>query len=300
MVLKIIAIVALIAVGLWLIAPQTIRSDAETSSGVGAIAGGFPPSLSFLTTIGAAMVPVLFAYGGWQTASFVSGEIREPRKNLPRALIIGVTGVVLLYLAVNFVCVRVLGVSGLANTTTPASDVMRLALGPAGARAIAAGIAISTLGFLSQGMLTAPRVYFAMAEDGLFFKSVGKLHPKTHVPILAIALQGLLAIAITLWGKYEQILNYVVSVDFIFFGATALCIFVFRRRKKATNTQAADGARRIASIPGHPVTTALSVAICWLVVINTVYRYPGNTLIGLAILLAGIPAFFFWRWRNAK
>ena len=147
-------------------------------------------------------------------------------------------------------------------------------------------------------MLTAPRVYFAMADDGIFFKSVGKLHPKTRVPILAIILQGLLAIAITLWGRYEQILNYVVSVDFIFFGATALCIFVFRRRKKAADGQATDGVRR--SIPGHPVTTALFVVICWLVVINTVYRYPGNTLIGLAILLAGIPAFFFWRWRNAK
>jgi basic amino acid/polyamine antiporter, APA family len=250
----------------------------------------------FLTTIGAAMVPVLFAYGGWQTASFVAGEIREPQKNLPRALIIGVTGVVLLYLLVNFVCVRVLGVSGLANTETPATDVMRLALGATGARLIAAGIAISTLGFLSQGMLTAPRVYFAMAEDGLFFKSVGRLHPKTHVPVLAIVIQGLLAIVIALSGRYEQILNYVVSVDFIFFGATALCTFMFRRKPIA----AALGRRRIMSVPGHPVTTALFVAVCWLVVINTVYRYPQNTLIGLFILLAGIPAFFFWRWRNNK
>ena len=294
MVLKIFAIVALIVFGLWLIAPETVRSN---DGGIGAVAGSFPPTFSFLTTIGAAMVPVLFAFGGWQTASFVSGEIREPQKNLPRALIIGVSGVVALYLAVNFVCIRALGVSGLANTKTPASDVMRLALGSAGARAIAAGIAISTLGFLSQGMLTAPRVYFAMADDGLFFKSVGKLHAKTRVPILAIMLQGVLAIAIALWGRYEQILNYVVSVDFIFFGATALCIFVFRRRRKASNSAAENSVGRI---PGHPVSTALFVAVCWLVVINTVYRYPGNTLIGLGILLAGIPAFFFWRWRNAK
>jgi APA family basic amino acid/polyamine antiporter len=246
------------------------------------------------------MVPVLFAYGGWQTASFVSGEIREPRKNLPRALLIGVTGVVVLYLAVNLVCVMVLGVSGLANTTTPASDVMRLAFGPAGGRAIAAGIAISTLGFLSQGMLTAPRVYFAMAEDGLFFKSVGKVNPKTHVPMLAIALQGALAIFIALWGRYEQILNYVVSVDFIFFGATALCIFIFRHRRRRLTNPADDADGRTVNVPGHPITTAIFIAICWLVVINTVYRYPENTLIGLAILLAGVPAFFFWRWRNAK
>lgn len=300
MVLKIIAIVALIVCGLYLILRELgFFSEAHTG-GIGAVAGGFGvPSFGFLSSIGAAMVPVLFAYGGWQTASFVSGEIREPRKNLPRALLIGVTGVVVLYLAVNFVCVYVLGVSGLANTTTPASDVMRLALGSAGARAIAAGIAISTLGFLSQGMLTAPRVYFAMAEDGLFFSSVGKLNPKTQVPMLAIALQGALAIVITMWGRYEQILNYVVSVDFIFFGATALCIFVFRRRRK-TETTPAEADRRITNVPGHPITTAVFIAICWLVVINTVYRYPGNTLIGLAILLAGVPAFFFWRWRSLK
>ena len=320
MVLKIVAIVALIGCGLYLIVPHTGPSASE---GISSGAGGFafsvsPPSFSFLTTLGGAMVPVLFAYGGWQTATFVSGEIREPRKNLPRALIIGVTGVVVLYLAVNFVCVRVLGVSGLANTTTPASDVMRLALGPTGARLIAAGIAISTLGFLSQGMLTAPRVYFAMAEDGLFFKSVGRLHPKTHVPILAIVIQGLLAIVIALSGRYEQILDYVVSVDFIFFGATALCIFVFRRRAVAQplgmasattaspqalpngRATAPNDVRRITSVPGHPLTTALFVAVCWLVVINTVYHHPRNTLIGLALLLAGIPAFFFWRWRNTK
>jgi APA family basic amino acid/polyamine antiporter len=292
MVLKIIAILALILCGLFLAWPQS--ASAVAPAGV----LDRPVSFNLLTAIGAAMVPVLFAYGGWQTASFVSGEIREPRKNLPRALIIGVVGVVIFYLAVNFVCVRVLGVSGLANTTTPASDVMRLALGPAGARAIAAGIAISTLGFLSQGMLTAPRVYFAMAEDGLFFKTVGRLHPKTQVPIMAIVIQGLLAIVIALSGRYEQILNYVVSVDFIFFGVTATCIFVFRRRK--TDLQAAGSTRRIATVPGHPVTTALFVAVCWLVVINTIYRYPENTLIGLAILLAGIPVFFFWRWRNTK
>ena len=301
MVLKIVAIVALIVCGLFVMAPETGKPASEIGGGIGAVAGGFGlSSFSYLTVIGAAMVPVLFAYGGWQTASFVAGEIREPRKNLPRALIMGVSGVVVLYLAVNFVCVGVLGVSGLANTGTPASDVMRLALGPAGARAIATGIAISTLGFLSQGMLTAPRVYFAMAEDGLFFKSVGKLHPKTQVPILAIVIQGFFAILIALSGRYEQILNYVVSVDFIFFGATALCIFVFRRRMNASDARAPDSARRIATVPGHPVTTAIFVVVCWLVVINTVYRYPANTLIGLAILLAGIPAFFFWRWRNSR
>lgn len=321
MVLKIVAIIALIVCGLYLILPSSVT--AERAVTMGASGGGSHTDSvfaynafsllttigAFLTTIGAAMVPVLFAYGGWQTASFVAGEIREPRRNLPRALIIGVSGVVVLYLAVNFICVSVLGASGLAATRTPATDVMRLALGPTGARLIAAGIAISTLGFLSQGMLTAPRVYFAMAEDRLFFKSVGRLHPQTQVPILAIVLQGVLAIVIALSGRYDQILNYVVSVDFIFFGATALCIFVFRRStskteiagRRSDDTPGVPGhVRGVTTVPGHPVTTGVFVVVCWLVVINTVYRYPGDTLIGIAILLAGIPAFFFWRWRNSK
>ncbi len=278
MVLKIVAILALIVCGLLLATPQP----------QGPVNATPPMSLDFLTAIGAAMVPVLFSYGGWQTASFVAGEIREPQRNLPRALLIGVIGVVILYLLVNVACLYVLGPEGLAKTTTPASDVMRVALGPVGAKLIAAGIAISTLGFLSQGMLTAPRVYFAMADDGLFFKSVARVHSQTHVPIVAIALQGLLAIVIAFWGRYEEILSYVVSVDFIFFGLTALCLFRLRRRDKTTGFR----------VPGHPFTTVLFVAICWIVVVNTIYRYPENTLIGLGILLAGIPAYLFWKWRN--
>ena len=280
MVLKIAAILALIACGLLLAAPQ----PQETVQPQPAI------SLDFLTAVGAAMVPVLFSYGGWQTATFVAGEIREPRRNLPRALLIGVIGVVVLYLLVNIACLYVLNPNGLALTTTPASDVMKLALGPMGAKLIAAGIAISTLGFLSQSMLTAPRVYFAMAKDRLFFKRVARVHSRTHVPIVAIALQGLLAILIALWGHYEEILSYVVSVDFIFFGLTALCIFRLRQRDGKTHS----GIR----VPGHPVTTALFVAVCWIVVLNTIYRYPGNTLIGVGILLAGIPTYLFWKWKN--
>ena len=160
---------------------------------------------------------------------------------------IGVAGVIVLYLSVNLVCIRVLGVAGLAATMVPASSVMRAALGERGAALIAIGIAISTLGFLAQGMLTAPRVYFAMAEDGLFFRSVSWVSPRTRVPVVAIALQGGLAALIALSGRYEQILNYVVSVDFIFFGLTATCLFVFRRNpvkvklaktKSATESQA--------------------------------------------------------------
>src|SRR5690242_11460444 len=256
-----------------------------------------PMSLGLLSSFGTAMIPVLFAYGGWQTANFISGEVVEPRKNLPRGLLIGVAGVIALYVSVSFVCVRALGASGLAETRTPASAVMQLALGRPGVTLIALGIAISTLGFLSQSILTAPRVYFAMAADGLFFRAVAYVHPRTRVPVLAIVLQSLWTVIIALSGRYEQILNYVVSMDFLFFGLTATCIFAFRARDSRSSHLSSGNAYRV---PGHPYTTAIFVITCWVVVINTIYRYPANSLVGMAILLAGIPVYFLWRARNIR
>jgi len=288
MALKILAIATLIGAGLALGAgPHEAAAAPATAAS----------PFEWLTAVGAAMVPVLFAYGGWQTASFVAGEVRDPRRNLPLGLVIGVTGVIVLYTGVSLVCLKALGAEGLARTPAPASATMRAAFGEGGVRFIAAGIAISTLGFLSQGMLTAPRVYFAMAEDGLFFKSVGWLHPRTRVPVVAIALQGVLAMIIAMSGGYDQILNYVVSVDFIAFGLTGVCVFVFRRRAAAAGEDAPDRFQ----IPGHPFTTLFFIGACWLVVLNTIYKYPTNSLVGLGILLAGLPAYVFWRgWRKSK
>jgi basic amino acid/polyamine antiporter, APA family len=283
MILKLIAIAALVIFGL------TVRGAAPNTP----LRSTTPSAPSFwnaLTAFGAALIPVQFAYGGWQTSCFVAGEVREPKKNLPRGLLFGVLGVIAVYLSVNFVCVHALGPTGLAATKTPASAVMKLALGETGARIIAVGIAISTIGFLSQSMLTAPRVYFAMAEDGLFFSSLAKLNG-ARVPAFAIALQGLLAIGITLSGRYEQILNYVVSVDVIFFALTAATIFISRRRNKIDNKPAFK-------IPGHPFTTLFFIAACMGVAFSTFYRYPHNSAIGLGIMLSGIPVYLFWRNRQ--
>ena len=167
---------------------------------------------------------------------------------------------------------------------------MRAALGERGAQWIAFGIAISTLGFLSQGILTAPRVYYAMARDGLFFKSVGWLSPRTGVPVVAIVLQGVTATVIALSGRYEQILNYVISVDFISFGLTAASLFVFRRRVE-------DSSEKLYLAPGHPYTTGLFVLVCAAIVITTVATFPANSAIGLFILLAGFPVYLYWSRR---
>jgi APA family basic amino acid/polyamine antiporter len=249
-----------------------------------------------LTSFGTAMVPVLFAYGGWQTANFVAAEVKEPRKNLPRGLLLGVLGVVVLYVSVNWVCLRALGPQGLAATSTPASAVMRMALGQTGATFIAAAVAISTLGFLSQSILTGPRVYFAMAADGLFFRAIAWLHPRTHVPLIAIVAQSVWTMVIAISGRYEQILNYVISMDFLFFGLTATTLFVFRRREARGQVNGSRGYR----VPGHPVTTVAFVATCWWIVAITVYRYPQNSLIGVALLLAGVPVYWFWARKAAS
>jgi APA family basic amino acid/polyamine antiporter len=255
---------------------------------------GQPVSLRLLKIIGSAMVPIAFAYGGWQTASFVAGEMRDARRDLSRGLLIGVGGVVVLYLAVNLVCLRVLGSAGLDATTTPASDVMRATLGARGAQWIAAGIAISTLGFLSQSMLTAPRVYYAMARDGLFFASVGKLSQHTRAPVVAIILQGVAAIVIACSGRYGEILNFEVTVDFIFFAMTAASLFILRRRQIGSDTVTYR-------VPGHPFTTILFVLSCVGIVGSAIVASPPNSAIALGIMLAGLPVYCYWsRFKRAR
>src|SRR5437763_1558313 len=244
-------------------------SDRRPRGGVAALIGAglflgnaAAPAETTQTSVvgfGAALIPVLFAYGGWHTSCFIAGEMRDTRRDLPRALVAGVSGVVALYTLVALACLRTLGSADLARTGVPALEVMTRTLGHRGALAISAGIAVSTLGFLSQSILTAPRVYFAMAEDGVFFHSVASVHPRTRVPVVAVALQGLLTIVIALSGTFEVIVNYVVSIDFVFFALTAVCVFVFRRR----------GVRGPFAMPGHPVTTAAFILVCAAVVAST-------------------------------
>jgi APA family basic amino acid/polyamine antiporter len=283
MLLKIAAIAALVALGMAL-GGGSLKSEPLL---------GQPVSFGLLKGIGAAMVPIAFAYGGWQTATFVAGEMRDARRDLSRGLLMGVAGVVALYLAVNIVCLRVLGPAGLDATDTPASNVMRVGLGERGAQWIAAAIAISTLGFLSQSMLTAPRVYYAMARDGLFFRSVGKLSWRSRAPVVAIVLQGIAAIVIACSGTYGEILNFAITVDFIFFGMTAASLFVLRSRQVGAATA-------VYRAPGHPFTTILFVLSCAGIVGSAIVAAPGNSAIALCIMLSALPVYYWWsRFKRA-
>jgi basic amino acid/polyamine antiporter, APA family len=294
MILKLGAIAVLVVLGLTLASPAANSTTAVVHTST--------TTWQALIAFGAALIPTQFAYGGWQTACFVAGEVREPRKNLPRGLLLGVLAVIVVYLSVNYVCVHVLGADALSQTKTPATAVMRLALGDKGARFIAAGIAISTIGFLSQSMLTAPRVYFAMAEDRLFFRQMASLN-RARVPAFAIALQGGLAIVIALVAsKYEQILNYVVSVDVIFFALSAACVFVFRKRSRTSGTLP-DGRvseSDVFRIPLHPFTTLFFIAACAVITFSLLYKFPLNSGISFGIMLLGVPAYFIWAQRGSS
>jgi basic amino acid/polyamine antiporter, APA family len=286
MVLKIAAIAALVGAGLFLVrAPKSMLHPVLDR----------PLNFDLLTALGAAMVPVLFSYGGWQTTNFIAGEIRDARRNLGRALLIGVAAVVVLYVSVNVVCLRALGVTALAATHTPASAAMQIVAGERGARLIALGIAVSTVGFLSQSVLTGPRVYFAMAEDGLFFRSVATLTRRTQVPAVAIVLQSVWTVVIALSGKYEQILNFQAPIDFTFFGLSAMCLFVLRRRDR-TRPGTHSGFR----VPGHPYTTIVFILSCWLTVANALWKYPRNSSIGFVIILIGLPVYALWQRRRPR
>ncbi len=284
-VLKLTALVTLILVGLFA-APGAERS--ATPVQVAPEATGL---FVHVSAVGVALIPVLFSYGGWQQTNYVAEEIVAPERTLPRALILGVTGVVAVYVLANLVYVRQLGVVGLADSLAPAADVMSRTLGAHGRTFISAGIAASTFGFLNLVILVTPRVYQAMARDGLFLHGVARLHPKFHTPTAAITFQAAWAVVLTLSGTYGQLLDYVVFGDWIFFGLCGVCVFVFRRREKPSG--------RFRS-PGYPLVPALFVAAAIYVVVSSVISNPLNAAIGSGLIALGVPAYWFWRSRTVR
>jgi APA family basic amino acid/polyamine antiporter len=244
---------------------------------------------NLLSDLGIALIPVLFAYNGAIVASFMGGETKAPARSLPFGLWSGMLVVVVLFVAANAGFVRALGTDGLAATATPVSDVLRLATGPFGERLAALAVVLVTLGFISNRMLTAPRLYYAMAKDGLFFPQAAWVEPRTRVPVIAIGVQGLVAIAIALSGSYERVLNYVVSTAYVFAGLFALAIFVLRARDRR-----AGAATPVFRVPGHPVSTVVVIAVSWAVALDTYVRYPADGLFGLAILASAVPVYLIW------
>jgi APA family basic amino acid/polyamine antiporter len=246
-----------------------------------------------VVAMGAALVPVLFSFGGWQQTNAVAEELRDPARTLPRALILGVLIVAATYLLVNLAYLRALGVAGLAASSAPAADTMYVYLGPAGRTLIACGIVASTIGFLGMVILMSARVYQAMAADGLFFQRMAALHPKTRTPVVALVAQGAVALALLLTGTYGQLLDYVVFADWIFFGSTAATLFVLRTRDARRGVDARVHA------PGHPYTTLLFIAAAIYVVVGSIISNPGNAARGAGLLALGVPVYLYWNARRS-
>jgi len=241
-------------------------------------------------TFGVALIPILFAYGGWQNANYVAEEMRDPRRDLPKSLLIGTMVVVAVYLLANVAYVRTLGLDGLAATETPAAEAAGRWFGSLGERLIAGAIAISTFGFLNLAILAPTRVYFAMARDGAFVPALAKLHPRFQTPAAAIVLQSIWAIALTLTGTYGDLLNTVVFADWIFFGLTVTGLIILRQRTPDT-----DGFRT----PGYPLLPAAFVCVALVVVYSVISTDPWRSAAGAALLLLGVPVYYFFRQRSA-
>jgi APA family basic amino acid/polyamine antiporter len=271
--LKLLAVAVLVACGLFLtgVGGHAVLAADPTRAG-----SGF---------MGAAL-PVLFAYSGFTYLNNLAGEVREPQRTLPRALLLGMLLVIAAYALVNIAYLATLGHAGLAASTAPAADVMRRVFGTLGAKVIAAGIAISTLGFCNITLVAGARVLQVMGADGLFFRSVARLHPRHRTPNVALLLLSGWAVVLVLSGSYGQLLDYATFGDWLACAVGVATLFWYRRH---------DRAAPAFRVPGYPLLPLLFVGVVGWVVIETMRDNPHNAGIGLLIIAVGVPVYYLWR-----
>ncbi len=270
--LKVLAVVAIVVVGLALSGASVPVTAATGATGHG--------------NFGSALLPVLFAYSGWFYVNNIAGEIRDPRRNIPRALAFGMLGCVACYLLANLAYLAVLGHAGLAQSTAPAAEIMQRAFGERGATLIALGIAISTAGYCNIAILGGARVFQVMGADRVFFRAAARIHPRFHSP--HVALFGLAAWAAVLagTGSYGQLLDYATIGDWIGSAMVVATLFHYRRH---------DADPGVYRAPGHPWLPLAFIAAVLYVIAATAIAQPRETLVGLLIIATGVPVFFAWR-----
>ena len=243
------------------------------------------PARAGVGFIGAAL-PVLFAYSGFTYLNNLAGEVREPQRTLPRALTLGMLLVIGAYVLVNVAYLAVLGQAGLAASHAPAADVMQRVFGSFGARLIALGVAISTLGFCNITLVAGARVLQVMGEDGLFFRAVSRLHPRWRTPNTALMLLAGWSIVLALSGSYGQLLDYATFGDWLACAVGVGTLFWYRRH---------DAGATSFRVPGYPWLPLLFIGVVAWVVVTTMREHPRNAGIGVLIMLAGVPVYFLWR-----
>jgi len=280
--LKLIGIAALVIVGLCMGNPELMSSRISETG----VSGGI------VTAFGLALIGVLWSYGGWQHASFVAGEAKDATRTVPRAMIIGSLVVAITYLLTNLAYLFLLPVDQIAASGSVAADAIRTVL-PYGGTLIAIIIAISTFGTAGIYTLSAPRIYYAMADDGLFFRQLARVHPRFRTPVNAIVVQSIWAIMLLLfWGTFEDVITYVVFMDWIFFALAGACVFIFRFTRKET--------ARPYKTMGYPITPVIFIGISIFFVINTLVNRPLHAWAGLIFAFIGILVFYYFKRSATK
>jgi basic amino acid/polyamine antiporter, APA family len=284
--LKVAALAVLIGAGFLVAAHPTWLEEVRPAAAA---------TPSTFVAFGAALVPILFAYGGWQNANYVAEEIEDPARNLPLSLVAGTVAVIAIYVTANLAYVRALGLTGLAGTTTPAADVARRMFGAPGDVFVSAAIAISTFGFLNLAILAPTRVYYAMAADGVFVPALARVHPRFQTPGAAIIVQSVWSCLLALSGTYDRLLNYVVFADWIFFGLTVATVLVFRRALPLDRRPP-----QAFRAPGYPFVQVLFCGAAAAVVLSVVRADPVSAARGAVLIALGIPVYYWYAAVQSK
>jgi APA family basic amino acid/polyamine antiporter len=280
--LKVGVMVVIVILGYVLVAgvPAGVKSLPVASGG------------GFVASFGLALVAALWAYEGWNTCTFAAGEVKRPERNLPLALILGTVGVIVLYLGLNLMYYRVLTLPEVAQSPRVAADAAVRIFGRTGAYLVSIVIIISTLGSINGSVLAAPRVYYAMAQDGLFFRWCAAVHPRYHTPHRALLLQGAWAILLVAMGTYEELFTYVVFAAWVFYALAGLAVIILRRKRPEL--------ARPYRVFGYPwVPIAFVLASTWFLV-NTLLEKPVEAGLGVLMVAVGIPAYYLWKRKGRK
>jgi APA family basic amino acid/polyamine antiporter len=267
-----------------------------------ALGKGAPPSFglggagmdfgSILGGFAVALIAVAWAFDGWNNVNFVAGEIRDPGRNLPRALILGTLGTTILYLLVNFIYLSALPLQDLVGVVRVAERATGALFGASTGALISTAVLISVFGALNGSILVGPRVYYAMAEDGLFFKRVARVHPRFHTPGLSILIQAVWSSLLTLLGTFEQIFTFAMFIAIAFWIAAAASVFTLRKKR--------PDLPRPYRTWGYPFVPLIFILSSSGILLNTLIERPVEALAGIILMIAGIPAYFFWKKRNTR
>lgn len=277
-VLKVGSVLAFCALGLWLPARTSFALPSSL------------PHATFFPLFGVAMIAVLWTYDGWYGMVFSAEELRDPNRSLPRSLVGGTLIILVLYLLLNLVYLRALPIARMAASSRIGEDAAAALFGTVGARLLSAAILVSIFGCLSATILYSSRIYMPMARDGLFFRTLAKIDPRTRVPARSLWAQSLWAILLTLSGTYEQLFTYVTFAVVLFQAAAGIALFVVRKRRPEL--------RRGYRAWGYPIVPALFVLASFLLVGNTLAERPIESVAGLGLLALGLPAYGYWRRRS--